>query len=278
LKFLQCTAAAYCMFMKDFSQWQSPSGKGPLSNSLNTWRRSVVLGSVCCLGLMMAIALQPFFSVGDFTRDPATIALHPPYFGAVSNIGILLWSASAAVCFLSGILLKIMQPERPDLHSFFSIFAVLNMVLCLDDTFLLHEAILPNRLPLVSIPEPAIVTAYGLGLLGAIVSFRKLLLKNQPLLFGLTLLLFSVSVGFDQLLPDQLLSEDTVFLIEDGSKLLAVFLWLAYFIRASIYFVTQPRIELANTPAARTVASPVSSLASASTSAPTSGSTEEVRH
>ena len=218
------------MFMKDFSQ--------SLSSFLNSWRLSVILGSDCCLALILAIALQPFFAVGDFTRDPATIALHPPYFGAISNLGLLLWSASAAVCFLSGALLKVMQPERPDLRAFFTVFAGLSTWLCLDDTFLLHEAILPNRLPLVSIPEPVVVMLCGLALLGAMVCFRKLLLKNQPLLFGLILLLFSVSVGCDQFLPPERFSEDTVYLIEDGAKLLAIFLWLAYFVRASIYFVT----------------------------------------
>lgn len=224
------------MFMKDFSQL--------LSSSLNAWRLFTVWGSVCCLGLMGVIFWQPFFAVGDLTRDPATIALHPPYFGAVSNLGLLLWSASAAVCFLSLVLLRVMQPERKDLCAFFAVFAGLNTVLCLDDTFLLHEAILPNRLPFLRIPEPVVLATYVLILLGAVVTFRKLLLKNQPLLFGFILLLFAVSVGFDQLPSSQWLSEDAVFLIEDGAKLLAIFLWLAYFARASIYFVAQSQFSL----------------------------------
>lgn len=203
---------------------------------LNAWRLWVFWGSVGCVGLMLAISLQPFFSVSDLTRDPATIALHPPFFGLTSNLAILLWSASAAVCFLSSVLLKVIRPERRGLHSFFMSFAVLNTLLCLDDTFLLHEAILPNRLPVISIPEPVVVMGYGLFLLGAMVYFRRQLLQSQPLLFGVSLFLFAVSVGVDLLLPE-LYAEDVVLLIEDGAKLLAIFLWLAYFVQVSVYFV-----------------------------------------
>lgn len=247
------------MLMKDLSHSSQESAPSPLLSALHVWRFVAVVGSVCCVGLMGAIALQPFFSVGDLTRDPAAIALHPPYFGVISNLGILLWSASAAVCFLSGVLLKLLRPARPDLRFFFTVFAVLSTVLCLDDTFLLHEAILPNRLPLVKIPEPVVIMAYGLALVGSVVYFRKLLFKNQPLLFGLIVLLFAVSVGFDLLLPPDLLSEDTVYLIEDGVKLLAIFLWLAYFVRASLCYVVPPQFALSTQPPAAAESSPLDS-------------------
>ncbi len=213
-----------------------------LSSSLTTWRSSVVLGSICWLGLMIGIALQPFVSVSLITRDPAAIASHPPYFGALSNIGILLWSASAAVCYLSGILLKIVQPEQLQVRTFFYVFAIFSTLLCLDDTFLLHEEVLPNQLLVVRIPEKAVVAIYGLALLGVLVYFRQLLQRNQPWLFGFIFSLFAISVGFDQLPSLGLLSKDMTVLIEDGAKLLAIFLWLAYFVRASILLVATPLI------------------------------------
>ena len=215
--------------VKDFSQ--------RLSQSVKRWQQLLIVGSGLWLALMVLLPLQSFVAIGDITRDPATIALHPPYYGALSNLGILLWSASAAVCFLSAALLNILQP-RSETVLFFSLFAGLSAVLCLDDTYLLHEAILPNRLPFISIPEAVVVLAYVLTLLGGIIYFRKLLLKTQVWLLSISLVLFGISIGIDQLLPETLFPEDTFFLIEDGFKLLAIFLWLAYFIRTSLDFTT----------------------------------------
>lgn len=208
-----------------------------LSQSVKRWQQCLIVGSGLWLGLMILLPLQSFVAVGDITRDPATIALHPPYYGALSNLGILLWSASAAVCFLSAALLKILWPKS-ETALFFSLFAWLNTLLCLDDTYLLHEAILPNRLPVVSIPEAVVVLAYALTLIGGVIYFRELLLKTQIWLLSLSLGFFSIAVGVDQLLPETLFPEDTFFLIEDGFKLLAIFLWLAYFTRSSIDFIT----------------------------------------
>ena len=212
-------------YIEDFSQ--------RLSQFVKRWRHLLIVGSGLWLGLMILLHVQSFVSIGDITRDPATIALHPPYYGALSNLSILLWSASAAICFLSAVLLNILQPKS-DSGLFFGLFAGLSTVLCLDDTYLLHEAILPNRLPGISISESVVVLTYALTLLGGILYFRKLILKTQVWLFSISLGLFIIAVSIDQLLPKTLIAEDTFFLIEDGFKLLAIFFWLAYFVRSSI--------------------------------------------
>ncbi|MEL6938598.1 MAG: hypothetical protein AAFO84_05330 [Cyanobacteria bacterium J06598_1] len=216
--------------MKDFSQ--------RLLSSIKTWRWLLILGGGVWLALMVLLHFQSAWPVGFLTRDPAAIAHHNPFFGALSNIGILLWSASAAVCGLSAAVLNIIQPIS-DSRLFFGLFAGLSAALCLDDTFLLHEAILPNRLPLVHIPEAVVILSYVLVLIGAIVRFRKLLLDTSVWLFGLSLGCFAIAAGFDQILPPNVFSEDITFLIEDGFKLLAIFLWLAYFVRASMESIVE---------------------------------------
>lgn len=223
------------------------------------WRWLLIAGSIFWLAVMWLLHAQSFVSVGDITRDPAAIAEHPPYFGALSNLSILLWSASAAVCFLSGALLKVLQPisqhtSRPISHAqvpahrqlwltdapaFFTTFAYLNALLCLDDTYLLHEAILPNRLPVIHIPEKVVVLMYAAALLAAIVRFWPLLKRTQLWLFGLCLLLFLTAAGLDQVIPKRLEFAETTFLVEDGCKLLGVFLWLGYFCRTSLDWVTR---------------------------------------
>ncbi len=214
--------------MKDFSQ--------QLSSSVTVWRWLLILGGLFWLGLMLLLHVQSLFPIGDLTRDPAAIAHHPPFFGALSNLGILLWSASAAMCFLSAALLNIIAPAS-DARLFFLVFAVLSTVLCLDDTFLLHESILPNRLPVVRIPEDVVVLSYVVALLGAIVRVRRLILSTPVWLLGVSLGLFAIAAGLDYVLPSGHISEDGFFLIEDGFKLLGIFGWLAYFLRASVDLV-----------------------------------------
>lgn len=63
------------------------------------------------------------------------------------------------------------------------------------------------------------------------IRFRKLFLKTKPVLLGLSLLLFSISLGSD-LLSD--LPPDNEALLEDGTKLLAIFVWFAYFLWAAV--------------------------------------------
>lgn len=208
-----------------------------ISHSVKRWQQLLIIGSGLWLSLMVVLSVQSFVPIGNITRDPATIALHPPYYGALSNLSILLWSASAAVCWLSAALLRVIQPKA-EKERFFSVYAALSTALCLDDTYLLHESILPNRLPIISIPETVVVLAYVVTLTVSIVYFRKLLLKTQVWAFVVSLLLFGIAVGVDQLVPETLLSEDSLFLIEDGSKLLAIFFWLAYFVRTSIDLLT----------------------------------------
>ena len=210
----------------------------PLPAMRRHWRWLVIIGSLCWLALMGSLRVQSFVPVAMLTRDPATIAQHPPYYGALSNLSILLWSACAAVCFLSAAVLKILR-ARTNQSAFFTTFAWLNTVLCLDDTYLLHEAILPNRLPLIRIPEVVVVGTYAGVLVCAIVYFWPLLRGTQLWLFGLSLLFFGVAAGLDQVIPAAWEFADTTFWVEDGLKLLAIFLWLAYFCRASLEFTAQ---------------------------------------
>jgi len=61
-------------------------------------------GAVPVLGLLLIVAgLAPRddFRVAEVTRDVQSIADLPFYTGGLSTLGLLLWSASAAMCFLT---------------------------------------------------------------------------------------------------------------------------------------------------------------------------------
>ncbi len=196
----------------------------------------VVAGFSFWFCVLIAARLQPFVPINYLTRDPSAVASYPLYYGAFSNIGVLLWGSSVAVCLLSVMLLKVFQPGS-EAGRFFTVFGWFNAVLCFDDLFLFHEKIFPK---LVFSPdgsrvaEGAVLFTYVVIFIGWLIRFRKLCLKTKPALLGLSLLLFSISLGSD-LFSD--LPPDDGALLEDGTKLLAIFVWFAYFLWAAVDLV-----------------------------------------
>ncbi len=196
-------------------------------------------GLALWLGLLVVLRLQASVPLHYFMHDPSVVAHYPLYYGALSNIGIIFWGASAAVCLLSAVLLKVLQPSSESAR-FFAAFGWLNLALCLDDLFLFHETLFPKwvRSPSGShAAEGAVLVAYAVIFFHLVIRFRRLLLRTKPVLFGLSVLLFSVSLGVDTLPLPVDLSIDNESLVEDGSKLLAIFAWFMYFLWAAVELV-----------------------------------------
>lgn len=82
----------------------------------------------------------------------------PPYYGVVSNLGILLWGSSGAVAWFSGVLMR-KSHGRSALTDFLIASAYLTTLLVTDDLFLLHEEILPKYL---HVPQNLVLASYVL--------------------------------------------------------------------------------------------------------------------
>ncbi len=183
----------------------------------------------------MLVRLQDAVPVENLMRDPAAIAIHPIYYGAFSNLGILFWSASAAVCFLGSYLLGQLSAEtqlsaRSGAAQFLLAFGCFSTVLCLDDLFMLHEWLFPEKL---HIHEGVVLVSYAVTFLALIFRFRQRLLQTRPILFLVSCLLFATSVAIDVLPLGSVLTADSIYWLEDGTKFLAIFFWLAYFAKAA---------------------------------------------
>ena len=104
----------------------------------------LVLGSVALL------AARGVIGTGRLTHDPNHLADLPPYTGAISQIGALLWCAAASICFFSSRLLA-GSPAR-----FLRCAGLLTTVLLVDDMFLVHDQVFPQyfglhqQLPIVA--------------------------------------------------------------------------------------------------------------------------------
>lgn len=176
--------------------------------------------------ILIAVKLQTQLPISYFTRDPSAIMEVPFYIGMLSNIGILFWCSSAAICLFSCAILR--QPVNyREMQSFFLISGIVIFTLALDDFFLFHESVFPKYL---HIPEKVIYAVYGTVILLYLLKFRKIILKTDFIILFFGLFFFGLSIIGDKILGA---SEQSLF-AEDASKFLGIVSWFTYFTRVCI--------------------------------------------
>jgi hypothetical protein len=164
-----------------------------------------------------------------FMRDTTVVARVPFYFGAISNIGILLWCATASMCLLtSGVLHRVSTRSKDKL--FFLGAALITSVLMIDDLFLVHEALGPLYLAL---PSDAFFVSYGVLALAFFLYYYRFILHTDYILLLLGMVFLAGSVVLDLLADNNLLlsimSTGVQYFLEDGFKLLGIAGWFSYF-------------------------------------------------
>ena len=78
------------------------------------------------------------------TGDPANYHMFHPLTGILSNIGIILWSSTAAICLFTCVLIK-NHDENAKITEFYLYSGALSFILLLDDFFMLHDRLLWQR-------------------------------------------------------------------------------------------------------------------------------------
>jgi len=170
-----------------------------------------------------------------FTRDPADITHSSPFIGIVSNICILLWCATAAICFFACVALRNKAHEKMAL--FFLLSGLITSLLLLDDLFLLHERIFPQyfhwRQRYIYVSYVSIVLAY-------LVSFRKIIFENNFFILALALSFFFLSVVVDCISAKMGEALPYFHLYEDGFKLFGLASWLGFYGLTALRALLQP--------------------------------------
>ena len=186
---------------------------------------------IILFGLLFAIAaIAEFYNipVAWFTRDPTVILSGPPYVGFISNIGMLFWSFTAAVCIFSSVINK---QNRDKVTSLFLLCSgLLTLLLLVDDMFMLHDSFFPNFL---HIPENIVYLGYLALVLGYLVKFKEEILKYEYTILFMAFFFFALSVMSDVLLPQH----GFEFLVEDGFKLFGIVTWFIFFIRTCFVYI-----------------------------------------
>lgn len=190
--------------------------------------------------LLAALALGAAWWGADparFTRDPAAWHHSDPLIGGVSNLGVLIWMAAAAVSLFAAALPRgaLRQPEDRQLllHA-----GMLTLWLALDDLYMFHERLAPDDL---GIPQRAVLAIYAIWVAALVWRFRRVAVQAglAPLSMALALLTFSVLI--DQLAPGPWFEWRYLVLVEDGAKLLGIvswFAWLSSIARAALAAAT----------------------------------------
>ena len=173
------------------------------------------------MGLLLLVVLRAALDTrfATLTADPVSVAHLPPYAGFLSNLGILFWSAGAAVSLWSfavtGPGSAPAQHRRLVLHG-----GLLTLLLCLDDLFMGHESVGPI---LTGLGEEVFLAGLAALLVAFIVVHAKLILSGgwEPL--AAALVGFLVMMVFDVL--EHRVQIPAHQLWEEGAKFTGVVCW-----------------------------------------------------
>lgn len=188
---------------------------------------TITIVSAVLLGAVVFLHFWKNIPVGKLTGDPIALAAGlPVYSGFLSQIGILLWSAAASICFFCG---KILHPNRVDkgLNRFLIVSGVFTLWLALDDMFMLHETVLPH----IGIPQNVVLGGYVVFTLAYLFAFRRTILETNFLPLVFSLCFFAVSVTLDVFKPFKF----SITFFEEGAKLVGLVGWAVYFIGVGEY-------------------------------------------
>lgn len=182
----------------------------------------VVAGAAVVMAMAAASKFTDAITINDLLRDPLAVSESPVYFGALSNLGILLWAGAASVALLAGAVLRADGPSSPDWPGFLLAAGGLSVILGLDDLFMFHEVVAPGYL---HIPELAVFSVYGLAALALFWLWRAEVALSPHGILVLTAAAFAVSIVTD-LANHEL--RPLPSLLEDGSKFMGILLWCVY--------------------------------------------------
>jgi hypothetical protein len=200
------------------------------------------------LFIILVWCLSKIFNISmyELTADPAEVVGKPPYTGFFSNIGIVLWSSTAAICIFSALLTKVNQSCFRKWFNFLLSSFFLTSFLLLDDLFQLHEtypvlffgvnANLPeNNRQLQNLLEGLFFVIYFIYVFLYLLYFRKHIQQTEYQFMVLALLFFFLSIAVDMNTMIKLGHD----IIEETFKLLGIITWLIYFSKTCSSIVLQ---------------------------------------
>jgi hypothetical protein len=190
-----------------------------------------IVGIWLFFGIIIALFATNGIKMAHISRDPAHLADFPIYYGLLSNIGILIWTAGASVALFSSFLLSAGKGR-----SLLRWAGILTLILTVDDFFLLHDAVFPGVLHIDGL---YLYLFYLLAFpLFFLLHLRFILEQTEYKILALGLFLLGTSVLMDlELLPGGI---D----VEDSFKIAGMATFAYYWILSSFQLLAPSRLEL----------------------------------
>ncbi|MCB0195446.1 MAG: hypothetical protein KDJ65_26090 [Anaerolineae bacterium] len=206
------------------------------------WLVAVYLPTLIALYVLIEVNLRTGIPVAFLTRDPAAAMNAPFYVGIFSNVGILFWCSTAAICLFSYRVLPENTNNR-EWSLFFLSSGLITGWLLLDDLFLFHEEVFPEYL---FIPQKVVFAGYGVLIITFLARFKATILNTAFLFLLLSFGFFGMSIFVDGLIKVKDFHIEFIavgfrgrHLLEDGFKLLGIVSWSAYFMRTCLLQLRQ---------------------------------------
>ena len=217
----------------------------------SAWVYAVTLLPSCAT--VALLALQPWVPIDDLMRDPMAVVedciekadtliqageCNSVYFGLLSNLGILIWCASAAVSLFA--FLQVYHVSGRIRPGVFLLYAgLLTGALFMDDLFMGHERVYTKVL---AGGEETTFAIYAVLFAFYLVLFRDDLLKSDPKILVVSIVLFAFSLLMDELSEIGSVEKNTVYhrVTEDGSKFIGIWAWAVFHFRAA--WLTRERL------------------------------------
>ncbi|VXD11309.1 membrane hypothetical protein [Planktothrix serta PCC 8927] len=220
------------------------------------WPSMVKIYISAVVVLMIAIIVGRIAGLTSYVliSDPAESNHLSPYTGLISNLCILGWGASAAICIFTAFVTQLNEYFYQRWFKFFLISGIFSTWLGLDDLLQIHESIGEFLGELAGANNPLLdnllegvvfIIYFGLFVVYT-VYFRKHIQRTEYLFLILAFGLFAFSIAIDTLISDTAFSGK--YLLEKTPKFLGIVSWLIYFSRTGIlsiqkYLFTPSRVE-----------------------------------
>ena len=181
---------------------------------------------------VLAISLSAMAGIKGILviRDLAQTCDSPLGVGLISNLGYLLWIATAAIALFTAYATPTYNQHK--LKDLLLCGGWFSFILCIDDMFLLHDRY---------IGQTFLYVVYAIFAFLIVFKFRDQLLKNggETFILAATLLAFSVLTDkFQRDIADIIpIKYETIQLFEEGVKFLGITTWLYFWWSASSKFI-----------------------------------------
>ena len=171
------------------------------------------------IGLSIANGIEPILVIRDLAQTYGA----PILIGLISNLGVLMWAASASIALFSSLSGLIGKREK---SNFLFLGGILTCVLCLDDFFLLHDRYIGPDL---------LYATYSMIGIYILIKFRKIIIEIDFLPFISSVFFLGLSIIFDKFFQ-AIFAENylNVNLLEECFKFIGITCWLIFWSKASI--------------------------------------------